>query len=439
MRSTTEKERLVIWVSLDVYDQLSQVFENTSAGIPYDPNSALVCPPWFRIQNIKRICAELKYPAIYARSKPNLRALHQGILMAEVLRHQYPYEIIYLDSVEVALKLLATKSQAEKKSITVWLDVLQDAHPYTWMHAFDTLTHECGVIYPPREEIVWADAKIYDMKAFDRIASADGTYRPVTCYPRAQDQCLLSKSCRSILKRSHSCGAGHVKIIPENKRGIPQCKTTPLSSENDPLSDLKFYHWFHQEYVPSLKEFGEFRIFIAIRTGTNGGREPYIVHVIHTQWVGKNCEIIHDPDKLGTYFKATKVKPMTHWSDYPTLSYGKLTKYALHVYRRLQNLDEVGFQTLNVGGRLDIGIAPDGKGLFVNELTRWYGAHQFAKDTLKAPHDQVCHAFAKAFAETLGAEPRTHFSAVEPHVSAKRKVVKESKVGEPKAKARKYL
>ncbi|KAF1832430.1 hypothetical protein BDW02DRAFT_571072 [Decorospora gaudefroyi] len=82
-----------------------------------------------------------------------------------------------------------------------------------------------------------------------------------------------------------------------------------------------------------------------------------------------------------------------------------LVGYALDVYRQLQNSEEVGFQSLNVSGRLDIGIAPDEKGFFVNELTRWYCAHQFA-DALEAPHDGIRRAYMRALPETLGARPR---------------------------------
>jgi hypothetical protein len=228
----------------------------------------------------------------------------------------------------------------------------------------------------------------------------------------------------------------HVNIIKENARGKPKCENTPPGSDGDELSDKGYYRWFHQQYVPSLVEFGEFRVYIATKITKNGARKPYIVHVAHTRWVKNNLEGTHDPNAIGIHFKAKRVEQETHWAEYPSLSYRKLTKYALHVYSRLQSLNEVGFQTLAVGGRLDIGVAPDEKGLFVNELTRWYGAHQFAKDTLEAPHDQICHAFAKAFAETLGAEPRADIPVAVPQVSAKRKAVKELEADRTKVKMR---
>ena len=106
------------------------------------------------------------------------------------------------------------------------------------------------------------------------------------------------------------------------------------------------------------------------------------------------------------------------------MSYEKLTQYALHVYRQLQASTEIGFQSLNVGGRLDVGLSPDDKGFFINELTRWYGAHQFAMGTQRPPYDKIGRAYAKAFAETLGAMPWPEKTAIVPKlVTSKRKAM----------------
>lgn len=111
---------------------------------------------------------------------------------------------------------------------------------------------------------------------------------------------------------------------------------------------------------------------------------------------------------MGRFYEAAEVVPGNKWEGYPTLNYDKLVEFALHMYRRLQDLEEVGFQSLDVGGRLDIGVSPSGDEFFVNELTRWYGAHQFALTTQASsqPGDKMCRAFARAFAETRDLEPR---------------------------------
>jgi hypothetical protein len=70
----------------------------------------------------------------------------------------------------------------------------------------------------PAITIVWADFKIYDMQAFDRIAAEDGAYRPLSCYPvGSEHSCHVSSNVKTVLKRSHSCGAQHVRVLPVRK------------------------------------------------------------------------------------------------------------------------------------------------------------------------------------------------------------------------------
>jgi hypothetical protein len=116
--------------------------------------------------------------------------------------------------------------------------------------------------------------------------------------------------------------------------------------------------------------------------------------VIRTWWTNAKSERLqeddaHKPSKLGKHYAAEEVEPQNRWADYPSINYKMLTKYALHVYDRLQGLQEKGFQSLDVGGRLDIGVAPNGKQFFVNELTRWYGAHHFAVQTRAMPRKRL--------------------------------------------------
>jgi hypothetical protein len=175
----------------------------------------------------------------------------------------------------------------------------------------------------------------------------------------------------------------------------------------------------------SLVTFGEFRVFIATRASEDGRRTPYVVHAIRTKWFVPGQEEDPDPYKIGDSCRAVEVTPESHWLDYPWLSLERLTEYALHVYRELWASGEVGFQSLNVGGRLDIGVSPDSNGLFFNELTRWYGAHQFAMGTQHPPYDKISRADAKAFAETFGTIPRSEEAAVLSMVPLKRKATME--------------
>jgi hypothetical protein len=152
---------------------------------------------------------------------------------------------------------------------------------------------------------------------------------------------------------------------------------------------MGYYRWFHQGYVASLVTFGEFRVFIATQTSEGGRRAPYVVHAIRTKWFVPGQEEDPDPYKIGDRYRAIEVTPRMRWSEYPWLSYETLTQYALHIYRQLQTSGEIGFLSLNFGGRLDIGVSPDGKGFFVSELTRWYGVHQFAMGTQRPPYEKI--------------------------------------------------
>jgi hypothetical protein len=185
MTSTQSDEHVILWISLDSQDQLYALNNECSTRIVHYLDHGELCPPWFERLNVMRIREQLGNTSTYAHSGANFRALHQSIVMTEILRHRYPFTVTYMRSTHAALTMLAKMTRAEKKKIITWLDAIQGIHPYVWMHAYDALTNECVYIYPPRHEVTWADFKIYDMHAFDRIANLDGAFRPLTCYPGA--------------------------------------------------------------------------------------------------------------------------------------------------------------------------------------------------------------------------------------------------------------
>lgn len=398
-----EKDQVIIWVSMDISCNPARAHTSTSIHHHLDDEHQIDTRPWFELKTIQHLRSRLGVK--YAFSSSEYRALHQGVLVSEILRHHYRYQIIYMRSPNEARDYLASLPYTKKKSILVWLDAFQDIHPHEWMHAYDTLSNECKAIYPPREEIVFADFKIYDMQAFERIAEQTGTYRPKTCYPGRKDS--LPADEKSVMKRSHSCCANHVKIIHPRPRGKPPPRQQLSNSSGDAITE-GYYRWMQQAYVPSLVDWGELRVFFATKSRKDGGREPYIAHVVRTTWMKKATKPREvEEHMLGDKYSATEIKPGHRWPEYPDLTYSKLTKFALRTYRELQKTGEVGFQSLSVGGRLDIGVSPDGKEFFVNELTRWYGAHQFAMDTQDPPYDKICLALTKSYAETMGVAPRT--------------------------------
>ncbi|KAF2025420.1 hypothetical protein EK21DRAFT_76445 [Setomelanomma holmii] len=397
MASIAEPQ-LIVWVALD--ENCGSVQDNNGTSIHYHPNSDLDCPPWFESANVKRLKIQLGKD--YACFSKLPIALHQGVVLLEILRHQYPFQIHYATSPETALEYLSTLSEFEKRKAMVWLNAHLDVHPHTWMVAYDTLSHIRGSIFPPRDEIIWADFKIYDVKAFDRIAADMKTYRPLICFPGTRNVCCIPKGAKSVMKRSHSCSGNQVSFVRANSRGISACSSSIVGRDED---IEKYYRWMHQEFVPSLINFGEFRVFIATRPDGRGSREPYVVSVLRTCWTNTKRGPILSIDKqmpggVGKHFNAVIIGMEDYFSECPMISYSMLGNFALEVYRRLWRSGERGFQSLDVGGRLNIGIAQDGKQLFVNELTRWYGAHQFAATVRDAPCDKICRAYTEAFAET---------------------------------------
>ncbi len=101
------------------------------------------------------------------------------------------------------------------------------------------------------------------------------------------------------------------------------------------------------------------------------------------------------------------------------LTLADLHRFALYVYRRLRGRAdwEEGYESLEMGVRLDVGVGWEGVGMgkgegkgeggkkrfFVNEITRFYGADYFSQHTLGAPQQEVCWGFAEAVDGYFGA------------------------------------
>lgn len=85
--------------------------------------------------------------------------------------------------------------------------------------------------------------------------------------------------------------------------------------------------------------------------------------------------------------------------DYPSITCPVIEKFALAQYRRLWRRFPATFGSLDVGARIDLGVAPDGKGLFINEVTRWWFASWFSGYEDVQLQTRVAEGFAKSFAE----------------------------------------
>ncbi|KAH7042197.1 hypothetical protein B0J12DRAFT_788067 [Macrophomina phaseolina] len=285
--------------------------------------------------------------------------------------------------------------------------------------------------YPNIREWRQDQEKIEDIQALDEIAKSSGrpeySYRPITCFGGL---CKLQNYDKTVLKRSHSEGKNHVKIIHEDYKeweAIDRltCTYQPQKAKKRVRSKLIFTsdqpqktkrsfkkhkkedqkdqeeraafgvrpHWFHQEYVSGLY-YGEFRVFMRSETNNEEGtrvRKSKVLAVAWTSW----------DDKGGLHVvKADE----NHFSGSPNSKCGALSKsdledFCLYVFERLRARNSPCYESLEVGVRLDVGVA-DSQGqkrFFVNEITRWYNAHYFSYTILAKPYTEICKAFAKAF------------------------------------------
>jgi hypothetical protein len=149
------------------------------------------------------------------------------------------------------------------------------------------------------------------------------------------------------MKRSHSCSGNQVSFARANSRGRPACSSSLIGRDEDLID---YYRWIHQEFVPSLIHFGEFRVFIATKSDGKGLREPYVITAIRTRWTDANkvpLQVADNrlPGSVGTNFEAEVVEIDDAWPEFPSLSYDKLTDFALGVYCRLWSSNEKGFQS----------------------------------------------------------------------------------------------
>ncbi|KAF1996293.1 hypothetical protein P154DRAFT_443771 [Amniculicola lignicola CBS 123094] len=403
-----------------------------SKVIELAPEDFKNCPPWFESGNVKSIQTALgKEFAAPETTRSKARYLHQHIVITEILKHIHSYNRIYAKSLEKVKEILKGQDIAAKASTIVFLPYSQSMHPSSQARVYDLLTHEGAHVYPTRSECIFDELKTYDLRALDAVAKEMQTFRPVTCYPGTSSRrCPLSRKTKTIMKRSYSCCSFHVRVVT-SKSGRPPCQRQPPKVDDHPEQEHSleegYYQWIHQEFVPSLATWGEFRVFIATQPGkTMNSREPYVVHIVKTTWQtgakdsNKGVEDVFEFKK----YDISRITPAHSWPEFPLLNYDSLSAFALGVYKRLLAHNPVGFASLKIGARLDIAVSPDGTGFFVNEVTRWYSADQFSIDTQDAPYDKICRAYAQAFAEVFPVKKvGVSESTTEDDISSKKKEV----------------
>ncbi|KAH7562994.1 hypothetical protein J3E72DRAFT_389826 [Bipolaris maydis] len=152
---------------------------------------------------------------------------------------------------------------------------------------------------------------------------------------------------------------------------------------NEPLRSVLFLHWTTNEPInPSLDE---------IYSEGIRGRIGKVIAIAKTAF---------EPST-----QALAVRRFDTEDLHPPLQRCHLVEFALFVFEALRARPDsmLIFESLEVGVRLDIGLAyiDTVNKFFVNEITRWYGAHYFSHHILGEPKTQICKEFASAFSAFL--------------------------------------
>ncbi|KAF7573981.1 hypothetical protein PtrM4_056040 [Pyrenophora tritici-repentis] len=270
-------------------------------------------------------------------------------------------------------------------------------------------------VYPNENEAEQERNKLGDIRALDEVASSspqEFSYRPRTCY--GHGPCKLRDYQTTVHKRTQSGCATHVHVrkrgdhyeltcqpeaqmletTSQNSRGRKKKPIVASKSSRTPAHSADHSaHWFHQEFVPSLQSC-EFRVFIATEPSKKGirGRIGQVIAIAKTSF---NSDT-----------QALAVREFLPEDLEPALTRLDLVRFALFVFERLRARPDsmIFFESLEVGVRLDIGVANTRtakKAFFVNEITRWYGAHYFSYHICAEPKTQICKAFAGAFAMVI--------------------------------------
>ncbi|OAA71129.1 hypothetical protein LEL_09720 [Akanthomyces lecanii RCEF 1005] len=251
-------------------------------------------------------------------------------------------------------------------------------------------------VYPKKSEWSWSLQKVGDIRILDDAAQESNTWRPKTCFGMGECSLTQPQDGHMVLKRSHSCAGREVKVVAMTKRDKLLCKVSVSAQAARQLkrgrkqnSQAHKFLYFHQEYVPTFRRTGEFRVWVC------NGR---VVCSFRTK----------DDETLPGKPMALRQLDTNDYSDFNWYSSDKSTRkqkhdellqFILDTDSRIRQLESDRFDTVQIGARYDCGISPDHR-FYVNELTRFSNADTFS-GLLAPPHDQIIGALAKIIAEKL--------------------------------------
>lgn len=256
----------------------------------------------------------------------------------------------------------------------------------------DLLKDQSNVrVYPTHDEFLAVNGKVINVEALDMVAQSDKyhnpqySWRPRTCactHPSRKDCGLSRIATHAVEKRVYSHCTEHVEVVP--KAVLEKRRRGKLRDKLEPEAK-----WFHQDYVESLKSFGEYRLFIC-------GDEVKVALISNRlsdeQWV---VHQVQDDDFA--WFSDDLDERKQKWQE--------LEAFALHIRRSLLAMTDYYhyFESLELGVRLDVGVSDlsrDGV-FFVLEITRWWNANYMSELALASPFTQVSRFYGTALAAEI--------------------------------------
>ncbi|KAG9308767.1 hypothetical protein JVU11DRAFT_11559 [Chiua virens] len=289
-------------------------------------------------------------------------------------------------------------------------------------HAFDSFERNIKLlrtevhIWPPILQVQMAAAKAQTVAMLDRIAAIHGWMRPSTTL--IEDGAPIPID--TVLKRSHSDAGSNVILPPiavpdhmqdceERRTNLSRLRTWKELKECTTSSNQS---WMSQEYVPTLRQLGEWRFFLV------GGKIANVVHTYHDfdtcKWCGEFVTSFYTKNEIRDIWarhgqgelaisEDTFVNPTR--GDLALREKGKREVYEFVdiVFRDLavrENQIHGTRNSISVFCRIDVGLLFDRAGepwYFVNEIERTTTASLWLRMDKINEQRSMMDTFARVF------------------------------------------
>ncbi|RSL44432.1 hypothetical protein CEP54_014681 [Fusarium duplospermum] len=331
--------------------------------------------------------------------------LHQSVLTMLWAEQTKRVSVDYLSWELVVDTMKDNWRQYAKDKVINGRDIIffLPAHGHHWRSTeeFDSIYQKLesvpnSTVYPSYEEAFSHASKAPDIIAFDTIAERAPerfAYRPKSCL--GGDECQLAQDdTKAVFKQTFSSAGINVLIDEEDQEDLQRELTCSqpgearVSSTGAPSSGQE-PTYFHQEYVDSLRSWGEIHVFMV-------KDEPVKLAFSFPQKGNEISVTALEPEKQFAELGRSRAKRQEKFEE--------LRHFCRWWRNALLEYEPTQFKTLNVGVRFEVGISEatnDGL-FFLLNCKRWPGAPYFSKSQLLEPCDQLCELFGREFGRQHG-------------------------------------